>query len=145
MPTVDQLPEAIKSRIVMGEGCWLWLGPHNDQGYSHFYLDRKHLRMAHRVIMEFLNGGPFAKGIDIDHLCRNTGCVNPSHLEPVTHRENIRRGKAATKMACKYGHGWHDPKNIFLVRGIRRCAVCRRINVREFKRRKRCLLSQCCL
>jgi len=33
----------------------------------------------------------------LDHLCRNRACVRPSHLEPVTQTENIRRG-AGTKL-----------------------------------------------
>lgn len=36
--------------------------------------------------------GPIPEGLTIDHLCRNTMCVNPDHLEPVTHRENLMRG-----------------------------------------------------
>lgn len=29
---------------------------------------------------------------DLDHLCRNTGCVNVAHLEEVTRSENLNRG-----------------------------------------------------
>lgn len=39
--------------------------------------------------------GPIPPGLQIDHLCRNKICVNPAHLEPVTHRENLMRGKGA--------------------------------------------------
>jgi hypothetical protein len=39
--------------------------------------------------------GPVPSGMELDHLCRVKACVNPDHLEPVTHAENMRRGKVA--------------------------------------------------
>jgi len=36
--------------------------------------------------------GPVPDGLELDHLCRVRSCCNPDHLEPVTHKENIRRG-----------------------------------------------------
>ena len=50
------------------------------------------MRKAHRVFYERRHG-PVPKGLD--HLCRVTLCVNPDHLDPVVHRENVRRGIAA--------------------------------------------------
>lgn len=49
---------------------------------------------AHRLSYE-LFVGPIPDGYELDHLCRNRGCVNPAHLEAVTHRVNVLRGLAA--------------------------------------------------
>ena len=58
---------------------------------------------AHRAIYLALRG-PIQGELEVDHLCRNRGCVNPWHLEPVSHAENMKRGIHATKSHCKHGH-----------------------------------------
>jgi len=70
--------------------CWEWPGSKDGKGYGSFRLHRKVI-MAHRCAYE-LWVGPIPQGLVIDHLCRNTSCVNPAHLEPVTIYENCRRG-----------------------------------------------------
>ncbi|MFK5284023.1 HNH endonuclease signature motif containing protein, partial [Lacticaseibacillus paracasei] len=47
---------------------------------------------AHRFMYERLVG-PIPAGMQLDHLCRVRPCCNPAHLEPVTQRENIARGR----------------------------------------------------
>lgn len=73
-------------------GCWLWDAGHNDYGYGIFYINGK-LRCAHCVTYE-LYVGEVPEGLELDHKCRIPCCVNPDHLEPVTHAENVRRGLA---------------------------------------------------
>ena len=74
--------------------CWWWIGNLVDQhGYGRFAAGRPS-QLAHRVSYG-LYVGPIPEGYDIDHLCRNPRCVNPSHLEAVPHVENIRRGRNA--------------------------------------------------
>lgn len=75
-------------------GCWLWLGNLNT-GYGRCKVNSK-TAMAHRVFYEH-HIGPIPKGTELDHLRRMRSCVNPSHLEAVTRRENVRRG-ASTKL-----------------------------------------------
>ena len=69
--------------------CWEWEGDHNPQGYAVFRI------AAHRLGYLVLCGD-IDPGLVLDHLCRNKGCVNPHHLEPVTDQENLWRGH----------HGW---------------------------------------
>lgn len=71
------------------DGCWQWTGALNN-GYGIIGQDGT-TRRVHRVVYEALRG-PVPVGLDLDHLCRNRACCNVTHLEPVTRRENLRRG-----------------------------------------------------
>lgn len=73
-------------------GCWLWVGPIAGGIYGGFTPAPGQHTYAHRFAYEQLRG-PIPANLEIDHLCRNTRCVNPAHLEPVTHQENLRRGR----------------------------------------------------
>lgn len=67
--------------------CWLWTSGLDGAGYGMF----SEQGAAHRFAYELLVG-PIPAGLQLDHLCRVPACVRPSHLEPVSHAENIRRG-----------------------------------------------------
>lgn len=71
-------------------GCWVWQRQIDKKGYGVWTLKGRHHR-AHRVMFERMIG-PIPEGTEPDHKCRNRACVNPSHLEPVTHVVNMRRG-----------------------------------------------------
>ena len=76
------------------DGCWLWRGKCLASGYGYLSVEGQ-TTFAHRVSYEY-HVGPIPEGLHIDHLCRVRNCVNPEHLEPVTHKENHRRGMRAT-------------------------------------------------
>lgn len=74
-------------------GCWDWQWFKNPAGYGQVRDDGR-VRRAHHVYYERAHG-PLPDGLVIDHLCRNTSCVNPDHLEAVTHAVNTHRGDRA--------------------------------------------------
>lgn len=69
--------------------CWIWGGNLNASGYG---VSARSGR-AHRMVYERMVG-PVSEGLELDHLCRVRSCVNPAHLEAVTHQENMRRAYA---------------------------------------------------
>lgn len=77
-----------------GTGCWEWRGYADRNGYGRIYdptrPNGKKTQWAHRVFFERHNG-PIPDGHDIDHVCQNTICVNPAHLEAVTRAEHVAR------------------------------------------------------
>lgn len=106
-------------------GCWPWLGSRIPTGYGYWRN-----RPAHRWAYEMAIG-PIPKGYEVDHLCRNRGCVRPNHLEAVTKRENVRRslsppGINAKKVRAVCGH----PFDAINSNGGRECTSCRRVRHR---------------
>lgn len=115
------------------DGCWIWRGArYQSSGYSAFG-DGTKSTTGHRYSYERFVG-PVPDGMELDHLCRNRQCVNPNHLEPVTHHENVRRG-AAAKTACPRGHPY-DEANTYRWRNARFCRACQReSSLRRYRRR----------
>lgn len=78
-------------------GCWHWaLAKCNQDKYGYCSTGDGRSNLAH-IIYYVDAKGPVPEGLELDHLCRNTDCVNPDHLEAVTRKENNRR-KPATKL-----------------------------------------------
>jgi len=119
---------------VAPSGCWLWTGPVDSNGYG-----RHGAPLAHRLMYTAMVG-PIPNNMELDHLCRIPRCVNPAHLEPVTHAENIRRGdvgkvnrarqKALT--VCKRGHAFTTENTRIDRRGQRSCRECSRALHRSY-------------
>jgi len=90
-------------------------------------------QLAHRVSW-LLYVGPISDGMQIDHLCKNVGCVNPAHMELVTNRENSQRGRGSIT-ECKQGHSYDDENTGWKfdkTRGWRRyCRACARDGMRR--------------
>lgn len=113
-------------------GCWEWTGWKNQYGYGRFSINGKSVS-AHRHAYELRNG-PIPDGLQLDHLCRNTLCVNPDHLEPVTSKENTRRSESLPMLAnregvCFRGHSYAE--HSYYRDGVRMyCRTCERENRR---------------
>ncbi len=132
-------------------GCWLWLGNANQNGYGRVSMSRgtrgrggkTTMVCAHRLAYERLVG-PVPTGLELDHLCRNRGCCNPLHLEPVTHRVNSLRGTSAAainavKTHCPKGHEYVQA-NVYSPPcrpTMRQCRICSAARKREYEIRKR--------
>ena len=103
------IPAKIAARIAEADanGCWRWTGSHTSGGYARRYIEGRHW-YVHRYVYTKLVG-PVPANLHMDHLCRVHDCCNPKHLEPVTQRENNRRGespmaKNGRKTHCIRGH-----------------------------------------
>jgi hypothetical protein len=128
------------SKVNKTDFCWLWTGGcyGKYRKYGSFYVGKgKRSIPAHRWSYQHLVG-EIPEGYVIDHLCRNTLCVNPEHLEAITNRENILRGVSSTAMQarqteCKRGHDLSDAH--ILSGGRRDCRQCRKLrNARRSKK-----------
>lgn len=137
----SQLPKRIATKIRFTAGCWEWVGAISKWGYGNVKdIENNCYRGAHRFVYEILRG-PIPKGLVLDHLCRNTRCVRPDHLEPVTQAVNLRRGigfvaRQAEQTHCIRDHPFDD-ENTYLHKGHRYCKTCRRDRNRvRYHRRK---------
>jgi hypothetical protein len=139
-----RLPDRFWSKCIPepNSGCWLWFGANNGVGYGHVWSGKKR-RYAHRLAYETLIE-KIPTGLDLDHLCRVRCCCNPAHLQPVSRKENARRGECGlvsgeqqrAKTHCKHGHPFTD-ENTYRVGGRRQCRACKRLGARRDRLRRR--------
>lgn len=116
----------MKVEKASSEECWPWRASLDRHGYGSFRRGPGKTVYAHRYAYMIVVG-PIPEDLELDHLCRNQACVNPAHLEPVTHAENLRRF-AIRRETCR--KGLHKP-----IAGHRQCREC--ANKAQNERRRR--------
>jgi hypothetical protein len=124
----ERLPDRFwdKASPEPNTGCWLWTGATVPSGYGQFGIAASKAARAHRVAYAALVGPP--SGPELDHRCRTRCCVNPAHLDPVSHLENMRRSAPAVATHCKRGHEYGVPGNVSRRRKPGKvCLVCVRL------------------
>lgn len=124
---------------ITSAGCWQWIGAKQPTGYGTLWNGSRP-EQAHRISYRHYRGD-IPAGFDIDHLCRNRGCVNPDHLRAVPHRENMRvsdtvMGRNAAKLFCKRGHAF-EGDNLRIIKGTRQCRACMNIRAAAYRQRRR--------
>lgn len=122
--------------------CWEWKKGKDESGYGFITVKGKNKR-AHRFSYEIFVSKIKDK-MQINHICNNRRCVNPNHLEQVTHIENGSREKAnhynSRKKFCKRGHEYNEENTKSIMRpyghngwGMRECRLCRKITSKRYR------------
>jgi HNH endonuclease len=137
-----------KVRIDPITGCWIWIASRKPEGYGQFMMQdeegRWHCVQAHRISYELFKG-PIPDGLTLDHMCHDPPlcpggnecphrpCINPNHLEPASHQQNIARGGSPAAKAnrfgvCRNGHPRTAENTLVLKGGGKTCKICHAIS-----------------
>lgn len=146
MPNFFTRLRFFEKRLAQDGECWRWTGakhfsPHGGGPYGRALVGGREgweSWYAHRLSW-VLHKGEIPEGLTLDHLCFNTMCVNPDHLEPVTGEINSRRaGERYRELnpTCPKGHDDWAYRKARSPRQGRYCAECNRIRARQNKEKK---------
>ena len=133
-PYLDRFIERIERDLEDTNGCWKWNGAVNPQGYGTFRM-KPYGTVGPHCLAYFITYGNWDRDLELDHLCRNSWCVNPDHLEPVTHAENMRRAQEA-HTHCARGHEY-SLEILYVWRETRACRPCRNLAAARYRARRR--------
>lgn len=118
--------------------CHIWQGAKNKDGYAVVKREGK-THLLHRLTWAEENG-PIPAGQVMDHLCRIHACIRPEHLEPVTLKENLRRGEGhggVLRTHCRRGHRLTGRNLYKRSDGTHRCRTCMLAANRAYRVRRK--------
>ncbi len=129
-----------KVKISESNDCWNWDAYVDPDGYGRFVLNGRTFRAHRASYVLFI--GPIPDGLEIDHLCRNRGCVNPSHIEAVSRRTNWLRSQSPSainlsKTHCINGHAFDTANTRTGRNGMRYCRRCNADAAARYHARKK--------
>lgn len=133
--------ERISRRITINQisGCWTYPTNYKD-GYARIKIHNRQ-SFVHRAAYIYCRGD-IPNGLSLDHVvargCQHRNFCNPYHLEPVTHQENVLRGRSlmalnARKTHCKRGHPFTAENTLILKCGSRACRTCAAERMQAYK------------
>ena len=133
--------EALIDRVPFS-GCWIWLGPLTHDGYARVSVNGRKVGLHRFMFQKYV--GHIPMGMQLDHVCNISCCVNPSHLRICTCKENVLRGNTISgnnfrKDVCKRGHPFDENNTYRMKGGGRACKACGRIkSLTWYHRNKTC-------
>ena len=133
MTLVERFMEKIFPEPI--DGCWLWTGSADPRGYGHFFPEQRKCEQAHRFSYE-LYRGKIPEGKEIHHICCHKSCVNPEHLEALTHLAHHRLEGNAVKTHCPQGHPYSGVNLVVEPKNKRACRICKRETLRRSRARR---------
>lgn len=118
------------------DDCWLWIGGKHHNGYGQFWLDGRS-RRAHVVALLF-EGITVPRGLECHHICEHRNCVNPSHINLVSHTTNLQiAGVNKRQTHCKRGHPLYGYNLGYDGKGQKKCKACNRMHAANSVERRK--------
>jgi hypothetical protein len=84
----------------VASGCWEWLGYGTADNRPRIKIGRVSHVAARASYLIFV--GKIPRGKVICHTCDNPLCVNPAHLKPGTHKENLWDATLKARVRGRY-------------------------------------------